>query len=86
MSDPREDATPDEIGCLEAIESLYAYLDSEIRDPDRLARIEHHLGHCRSCYSRKEMESLLTERLRHEAESAAPEALQARLRALMEKF
>ncbi len=86
MSGPREDATPDEIGCLEAIESLYAYLDHEIHDPEKLARIEHHLGHCRSCYSRKEMERLLTQRLKREAESSAPETLQARLRALMEKF
>jgi mycothiol system anti-sigma-R factor len=86
MSGLGDDVTPDEIGCLEAIESLYAYLDGEIRDPVKLARIEHHLGHCRSCYSRQEMESLLTRRLRREAESSAPEALQARLRALMEKF
>lgn len=86
MSDPHDDATPDEIGCLEAIESLYAYLDGEIHDPEKLARIEHHLGHCHSCYSRKELESLLTERLKKTAESTAPEALQARLRGLMEKF
>jgi len=85
MSDPRDD-TPDEIGCLEAIESLYAYLDEEIRDPQKLARIEHHLGHCRSCYSRKELESLLTQRLRTSAETTAPEVLQDRLRALMEKL
>jgi len=86
MNRPGDDTAPDEIGCLEAIESLYAYLDGEIRDPVKLARIEHHLGHCRSCYSRQEMESLLTQRLRREAGSSAPEALQARLRALMEKF
>jgi anti-sigma factor (TIGR02949 family) len=85
MSDPR-DETPDEIGCLEAIESLYAYLDGEIRDPDQLARIEHHLGHCRSCYSRKELETRLTQRLKASAESTAPEALQERLRALIEKL
>jgi anti-sigma factor (TIGR02949 family) len=85
MSDPR-DEPPDEIGCLEAIESLYAYLDGEIRDPDQLARIEHHLGHCRSCYSRKELEARLTQRLKASAESTAPEALQERLQALLEKF
>lgn len=85
MSDPRDDI-PDEIGCLEAVESLYAYLDGEVRDPDELARIERHLGHCRSCYSRKQFESLLTRRLRASAESTAPATLQQRLRALMEKF
>jgi len=85
MSDPRDD-TPDEIGCLEAIESLYAYLDGEIRDPEKLTRIEHHLGHCRSCYSRKELERLLTQRLRTSAGTTAPETLQDRLRTLMEKL
>jgi anti-sigma factor (TIGR02949 family) len=85
VSDPRDDI-PDEIGCLEAIESLYAYLDGEIRDPGKLARIEQHLGHCRSCYSRQQFESLLTRRLKSSAESAAPAALQDRLRALMKKF
>ena len=85
MSDPRDDI-PDEIGCLEAIESLYAYLDGEIRDREKLARIEHHLGHCRSCYSRKQLESLLTQRLKATAESAAPAELKDRLHALMEKF
>ena len=85
MSDPRDDI-PDEIGCLEAIESLYAYLDGEIRDPGKLARIEQHLGHCRSCYSRQQLESLLTKRLKATADSAAPAAVQDRLRALMKKF
>jgi anti-sigma factor (TIGR02949 family) len=85
VSDPHDD-TSDEIGCLEAIESLYAYLDGEIRDPERLERIEHHLGHCRSCYSRQQLESLLTKRLKATADSPAPAALQDRLRALMKKF
>ena len=85
MSDPRDD-TSDQIGCLEAIESLYAYLDGEIRDPGKLARIEQHLGHCRSCYSRQQLESLLTKRLKATADSAAPAAHQDRLRALMKKF
>jgi len=78
------DATPGEIGCLESIEVLYAYLDGEIEDPAELARIEHHLSHCRSCYSRGELERRLAQRLRTAASAAAPEALQQRLRGLLD--
>jgi anti-sigma factor (TIGR02949 family) len=76
----------DDIGCLEAIESLYAYLDGEVRDQHSLAAIEHHLEHCRSCFSRMEMERALTERARKSARSQAPAALQARLKDLLEKI
>jgi anti-sigma factor (TIGR02949 family) len=75
-----------EIGCLEAIEALYAYLDGELDDPQAIASVEHHLGHCRSCYSRTEMERALSERMRRLAGSHAPEGLQTRLRELLDKF
>jgi len=65
---------------LAAIESLCADLDGAIRDPDKLTRIEQPLGHCRSCYSRNQLESLLTHRLKASAESSAPAALRDRLR------
>jgi len=77
---------PDDIGCLEAIEALYAYLDGEIRDPDELRAIEHHLGHCRSCFSRMELERTLTARARESSASKAPEALQRRLEDLLDKL
>jgi anti-sigma factor (TIGR02949 family) len=86
MSDVTKERHPEEIGCLEAIEALYAYLDGEVTDPGAIARIEHHLGHCRSCYSRTEMERTLTTHLRNSARSRAPEELQARLRKLMDRF
>jgi len=76
----------DDIGCLEAIESLYAYLDGEIHEPVRLRDIERHLGHCRSCFSRMELERTLTEHARKSAGSKAPEALQERLNDLLEKL
>lgn len=76
----------DDIGCLEAIEALYAYLDGEIRDAAALRAIEHHLGHCRSCFSRMEMERTLTAHARQAAGSKAPEALQERLNDLLEKL
>jgi anti-sigma factor (TIGR02949 family) len=86
MSDAREESGPGEIGCLEAIEALYAYLDGEVHDPQSLARIEHHLGHCRSCFSRMEIERALTAHVRKSRRSRAPAALQARLRNLLDSF
>ena len=37
-----------DIGCLRAIEALYAYLDGELEDPGSIEEVEHHLSHCRS--------------------------------------
>ena len=85
MSHPH-DLDADDIGCLEAIESLYAYLDGEIEDPAELRAIEHHLGHCRSCFSRMELERTLTAHARKSAASKAPEALQDRLKDLLGKL
>ena len=50
----------DDIGCLEAIEAFYAYLDGELDDPQSIADFEHHMSHCRSCFSRAEVENMLT--------------------------
>jgi len=86
MTGPGDDQNPEEIGCLEAIESLYAYIDGEVSDPHAAAMIEHHLSHCRSCYSRAEMERALTQRLRASAGQQAPASLQHRLHTLLEKF
>jgi len=76
----------DEIGCLEAIETLYAYIDGEIDGEITLAQIEHHLGHCRSCFSRKELEQALTDHLKASGKKSAPKALKGRLQKLMEDF
>lgn len=82
----REETEPEDIGCIEAINSLYAYLDGEINDPETLEKIEHHLGHCRVCYSRRELEALLTERIRRSAKVQASESLHNRLKDLMDSF
>ena len=75
-----------DIGCLRAIEAFYAYLDGELDDPESIADFEHHLGHCRSCFSRIEMEKALNERMRKTAKRESPEALRERVGKLMEKF
>ena len=76
----------EEIGCLEAINWLYAYLDGELKDPVTIAQIEHHLGHCRVCYSRIELERTLTKRLKQSARRQAPEQLHDRVQQLLEKL
>jgi anti-sigma factor (TIGR02949 family) len=75
-----------EIGCLAAIEAMYAYLDGELDSPDAVADFEHHMAHCRSCFSRAQLEGFLTKRMKESAASKAPDALKARLRKLMDKF
>lgn len=86
MSEQKNTVTPEEIGCLESIETLYAYLDGEVRNPADLAKIEHHLGHCRSCYSRAELERRLSGRLRSSGALKAPDALRDRLKDLLGKL
>ena len=61
------DAERDDIGSLEAIEMFYAYLDGELGDTESIDDFEHHLAHCRSCFTRIEFEQLLTDRLRENA-------------------
>ena len=83
--DSHDHSNTEEIDCLEAIEMLYAYLDGELDDKD-LAKYEHHMGHCRSCYSRSELETALNKRIKESGKEEAPEKLQNRLRNLIDKF
>jgi len=83
MSDQDEQTNTVDIGCMQAIETLYAYLDGELDDPNSVREFEHHMSHCRSCYTRAEIEGLLTERMRQSSRQKAPEALQSRLQELL---
>ena len=75
----------EEIDCLQAIEMLYAYLDGEL-DDDELAQYEHHLGHCRSCFSRSQLETALNKRNQESSKGEAPAEVQNRLRNLIDKL
>ena len=87
MSDRKtEKPAVEDIDCLEAVNHLYSYLDGEITDPVQLEKVEHHLGHCRTCYTRTEMERLLSRRIRDAAGDDVPASLQDRLRKMIEKF
>jgi anti-sigma factor (TIGR02949 family) len=72
--------------CLEAFDHVYAYINGELKDSETIARIEHHLSHCKSCYSRAQMERKINERLKASSEPSAPEQLQTRLKLLIEDF
>ena len=72
--------------CLEAFDHLYAYINGELNDAHAAAMIEHHLSHCRSCFSRTEMEQALTARIRTSVRRESPALLRARVRKLIDKF
>lgn len=87
MNDSRRTKDIRDIGCLESIEAMYAWLDGELRGPNEIAQFEHHLEHCRSCYSRAEMEQALTARLREKSGREKPSGtLKRRLNKLMDDF
>lgn len=61
-------------------------LDGELKDPKSIENFEHHMSHCRSCYSRAEIENQLTDRLRAASGSHASEQLKKRPRNLIDEF
>lgn len=89
-----EHSPEEDIGCLEAIEWLYAWLDGELDDSESVAQLEHHIEHCRSCWSRSRLERALSQRIREgagtdqagEGPRRSPESLRRRLNKLMEEF
>ena len=81
-----KDTHQHDIGCLQAIEAFYAYLDGEIEDPKSIGEFEHHMRHCRSCYSRADVEKLLNQRIADSEKTKTPEMLQDRLRGLLDEI
>jgi len=86
VNDDRKHSAHNDIGCLEAIETLYAYLDGELDDEISIDQVEKHMEHCRSCYSRKDVERALSEHIGNANRKETPEALKIRLRKLMADF
>jgi len=72
--------------CLQAFDHLYAYINGELKDPKAVAMIEHHLDHCRSCFSRAQIEREINARLKTVSPDAAPASLQDRLKKLIDNF
>lgn len=87
MSDDLDKLHIDDSDCLEAMDHLYAYLNGELDDKVTLNKVEHHLGHCKSCYSRAEMEREINKRLKASSNHEdTPESLKKRLNELMSKL
>jgi anti-sigma factor (TIGR02949 family) len=87
MSEKNDVPSIEDRDCLEAMDHLYAYLNGELDGcPERFAVVEHHLSHCRSCFSRAEVERILNERIRKAGSEDAPATLRKRLRDLMDGF
>lgn len=80
MNDSTDKQDIEEIECLEAIDSLYAYLDGELNDSETLAKFKQHLNHCNSCYTRSQLEGVINERIKASAIRKTPESLQKRLK------
>ncbi len=74
-----------EISCEDVLKHLVDYLHGEVDDA-KFSEIEKHLDSCRGCFSRAEFETALKDRVKDEARETAPEALQDRLKTLMDKF
>lgn len=71
--------------CEEVLRHLLVYLDREI-DAAASAEIEHHLRHCRACFSRAEFERRLKQHLHAAGTTSAPDTLRARIRQIMQEF
>jgi anti-sigma factor (TIGR02949 family) len=86
MSSKKDKSVIEEIDCLEAIDNLYAYLDGELKDEKSILKFKQHLAHCRSCYSRSELESELSQRIKSSGKAATPATLKNRLRKVIDDF
>lgn len=74
-----------ELSCEDVLSKLYDYLDSEVDGPTA-EDINHHLHHCRECFSRAEFEEMLRNKVIEAGESQAPEDVKARLASLIKRF
>jgi hypothetical protein len=73
------------IDCEEALRRLFDFLDAELAGaPQR--EMEHHLEHCRSCFSRLEFEKRLKAHTADLGRGPVSEDLERRVRALLDSF
>ena len=86
MTNDNDKPDVEEIDCLEAIGHLYAYLDGELGDEKTNTKFEHHLQHCRSCFSRAQLEKALNNRLSSMSEDKPPESVEYRIKDLLDKL
>lgn len=74
-----------ELGCEQALQHLFEFIDHELDAEERDA-VQHHLFTCRSCYSRAEFERRLKLKL-HELQHEKPVAQASeRIKRLLQAF
>ncbi|MDH5772058.1 MAG: mycothiol system anti-sigma-R factor [Rhodospirillaceae bacterium] len=73
------------LDCKEVVKKIFEYLDGEL-DEHTHADIEHHMDHCRSCFSRAEFEAELKNKVKNNAEEKAPDELKNRIDKLIGNF
>ena len=86
MSKDNHNHEVEDIDCTEAIDKLYAYLDGELVDVDAVSKLEHHLEHCHSCFTRSQVESAITGKMKDAGRNQTPDTLKNRLREMIDKF
>ena len=64
--------------CREALEKLYAVIDSELANAD-IATIERHLAECAPCLSEYDVERIIKKIVARSCHEHAPEPLRARV-------
>ena len=84
MTNKSDKPETNDIDCIEAFDHLYAYLNNELTNPVDISNIEHHLSHCKSCFSRAQMERELNQRMKESGEDEIPESLKNRLNSIMD--
>ncbi|WP_417529728.1 anti-sigma factor family protein [Marinobacter lipolyticus] len=72
----------DIITCEEVIERLFEYLDREL-DPATQTEIDRHLRRCHDCFSRKEFERRLRDKVAASGTEKAPDRLKRRVASLL---
>ena len=85
MTDQHDHKHDDEIDCLIAIEHIHAYIDGELNS-EEMRPFEQHLGHCSSCFSRKELEMRITNSMQESTKDEIPDSLQQRIRGLLDNL
>ncbi|MEW8034259.1 MAG: zf-HC2 domain-containing protein [Candidatus Thiodiazotropha endolucinida] len=72
--------------CLEAFDHVYAYINNELKDEEAIKQLEHHLRHCKSCFSRAQMERKINERLKKTSKPKVPKTLRKRVKNLIDNY
>lgn len=73
------------IDCERVLRLLFLYLDGEL-EVDERHDVEHHLEHCRSCFSRAEFERRLRSHLAELGRSPVAADFEGRIRSLIRHF